>query len=958
MKEPTASRRIDQRVRQKNCKIFGYVYRYSYPFTQEQLEMQGAYRNMNKSKKKRAAKAARASGRMPTGGMAAASGDSPSPQKQLATTTLITPADESIVQTVECVREAKDTVTPDEAEELSGSDNVNELAERLEAVGVDDGEPEKKKEKERVRQVVLGLRRAAQDRLEAERQACMAAESKENAISEHMQEISSGRPFGLDMDSNVDDPVAIQKKRAAALWHTVCRALKIPNDNVDTVFKRLELGLVPPVFHAYVALFQRMGGAKKLQQDKMASASENEMISQGLEKLPSMNFVTNGTAPSSQMGKIKGKTKGFMGAFFTEKGEARDEVQDGYNLIWSFDPDSTEAVCKLINAEAEMIGADVEITKVDSDFGIGEADDATATHLITRRLSRGVIAEALSMHAKKTRAIVGCPGIGKSWSLIYALQQLLLQDGACVLFFAAKDDVALACIREKDKVFVWTCGTERACSYLFSSENVWALVDPKEAKQQSTSMAAGNRRLLFAASSNEKHFASDMGKRSSHPFYYLDPYTEEELRVALPVMSSKVLDGRMMDWASKIGMLPRYLVSKGQYEQRLSLFDNFVKKLDNDGLKKIVASEGISTGENDLPGTIFAIRAAQDVDDDNELLPIGYDGESGVVYTQRSLSVISDYVWNEITKQNRDYILSFWGVVDSFEFAKQGFEAEILLASELQKKALFRTWDMKLQKFVMSPAYPKGPQRFLGGRKIAHLKETFDRDDMVVRMVQGCALIDFAGPGRKVFHVTVSDDHDMKLNAAEELLTVAGYLKLDASGNYEPVPDDDDSSHKPKLDFYWVIPYGRFMKWKGYAPKKLLNKGRNAVMAKRRKVVTKTLETYINQYVLIMDRESPSAQDLKTLLGSQLPWQGMEVVITGKFKDMLQQDVELMVMQLGATIKAEVGQLTAYVIEGTFQAGPKVLAEAKALKKVILDLDNFLNIFDEYFNTKEASTPG
>jgi BRCT domain type II-containing protein len=83
----------------------------------------------------------------------------------------------------------------------------------------------------------------------------------------------------------------------------------------------------------------------------------------------------------------------------------------------------------------------------------------------------------------------------------------------------------------------------------------------------------------------------------------------------------------------------------------------------------------------------------------------------------------------------------------------------------------------------------------------------------------------------------------------------------------------------------------------------------------------------------------------------------MEVVITGKFKDMLQQDVEFMVMQLGATIKAEVGQLTADVIDETFQAGPKVLAEAKALKKVILDLDNFFNIFDEYFNTEEASTP-
>jgi hypothetical protein len=245
------------------------------------------------------------------------------------------------------------------------------------------------------------------------------------------------------------------------LWKSVHQALKVPDDVVSTVTVRLGLGLVPPVFHAYVALFQKMGGAKKLQQDEMVSVKEDEMIPHALEKLPSMNRVEGGTATSSQIGEIE-FLKDYSGAFFTEKkdGEARRKVQDD-NLVWTFSDPATAIVCQLINAEAEMIGADVEITKVDSDFGIGKAIDASTTHLITRRLSRGVVSESLNMPATDTRAIVGCPGIGKSWTLIYALQQLLLQDGACVLFFASKRNIALACIREKDKKFVWSCGTEK-----------------------------------------------------------------------------------------------------------------------------------------------------------------------------------------------------------------------------------------------------------------------------------------------------------------------------------------------------------------------------------------------------------------------------------------------------------------------------------------------------------------
>jgi hypothetical protein len=45
------------------------------------------------------------------------------------------------------------------------------------------------------------------------------------------------------------------------------------------------------------------------------------------------------------------------------------------------------------------------------------------------------------MDRKDTSAIVGCPGIGKSWQLeIYALQQALLYDGANVVLCVGKEE--------------------------------------------------------------------------------------------------------------------------------------------------------------------------------------------------------------------------------------------------------------------------------------------------------------------------------------------------------------------------------------------------------------------------------------------------------------------------------------------------------------------------------------
>jgi hypothetical protein len=354
-------------------------------------------------------------------------------------------------------------------------------------------------------------------------------------------------------------------------------------------------------------------------------------------------------------------------------------------------------------------------------------------------------------------------------------------------------------------------------------------------------------------------------------------------------------------------------------------------------VKKIADSNGILNGENDLPGTVFAIRAARALDQDNEKLPIGYDGESGVIYTKRSLSMMTGYVWNEITKQSREYILSFWGVVNAFDFSRQGFHVEDLVSNDLRKGAMFRTWDMQLKKFALSPGGVK-PDLFLESFTIGRLQEVFNRDDQLVRMAPGCALVDFAGPGRKVFQCTVSDDHDMNLDATEELLVVAGYMELDAKGHYVMVPEVF-TPPKPKLDFYWIVPYGRFPDWKKKRPKRF-------VKGKKGQEVAKTLRTYVNQYVLSMDVLPPSKQDIEDLVQGQLPWQGMTVVVTGKFVGFTQVQVGDMAREWGATVQTNVSSTTELVIKGAGNNKQMELAEQMEID--VLDGNEFLKNYQTW----------
>ena len=62
------------------------------------------------------------------------------------------------------------------------------------------------------------------------------------------------------------------------------------------------------------------------------------------------------------------------------------------------------------------------------------------------------------------------------------------------------------------------------------------------------------------------------------------------------------------------------------------------------------------------------------------------------------------------------------------------------------------------------------------------------------------------------------------------------------------------------LEFYWVVPYGITAKWKKKAPQKYAAKEKTArdKLSEKKKVVNACLEEHVQQFVLIMDKESPA----------------------------------------------------------------------------------------------------
>jgi hypothetical protein len=135
-----------------------------------------------------------------------------------------------------------------------------------------------------------------------------------------------------------------------------------------------------------------------------------------------------------------------------------------------------------------------------------------------------------------------------------------VQRGMCCCFFHPKLEKVFVCIRKGKHVFVWLALTASpAHSILFEHKDVLVLLDPLEAKQGGAKYNGGDRMLIFAASNNEAHFTSYIGKVTGDHRRILGPYADAELNVSLPLMGCK--DPRKALGRTKfVGNLPRYLI--------------------------------------------------------------------------------------------------------------------------------------------------------------------------------------------------------------------------------------------------------------------------------------------------------------------------------------------------------------------------------------------------------------
>jgi hypothetical protein len=204
----------------------------------------------------------------------------------------------------------------------------------------------------------------------------------------------------------------------------------IPTSLRDSIVNDLELGYVPPVFHALVR--------GKPEVDKNALLRSTNAVS---------GNRPHETDKQSMFMGVGGKDLNSL----VSDGESRELCCHDGMRIWHYVEIHADVAAHLVNEKAQMLGHGVEATKVTGLMGLDDFDrDATGGpfFLLTRPESRGVVASCFAFGA--TTAIIGSPGIGKSWNLLYALQQALLYDNATVLLHT--DDSCELFLRRNEKI--------------------------------------------------------------------------------------------------------------------------------------------------------------------------------------------------------------------------------------------------------------------------------------------------------------------------------------------------------------------------------------------------------------------------------------------------------------------------------------------------------------------------
>lgn len=261
-------------------------------------------------------------------------------------------------------------------------------------------------------------------------------------------------------------------------------------------------------------------------------------------------------------------------------------------------------------------------------------------------------------------SITGSPGR----TLLYALQQALLYDGATVLFFFQTSGDAVLYLRRNNRIYVLASKSRgEADSALFKRSDVFVLLDPDEAKKKGAYFHLGKMKLLYAASNNKLHFKGSGEKEYEKMQAFLGPPMDTELFVILKKLDPTLKQNVFRKRKEKVGNLIRYILDDGKYDIRNAATIQAIQDCagDTKKLQQTLDDNGIS-GERHIPETLFHVLPRRP--ELNDAISMGYDGQNAT-YRERVVLAPNSYVQEAILNAGRQLILSYWGKVSCDEFS-------------------------------------------------------------------------------------------------------------------------------------------------------------------------------------------------------------------------------------------------------------------------------------------------
>jgi hypothetical protein len=712
-------------------------------------------------------------------------------------------------------------------------------------------------------------------------------------------ETMSSDDDSTDDDSNSDDQTTVkhveekseniietQKNRAMVLWQHWYHLGNFNETVYSEVMKKLKNGEVPSIFHTLCRSVDERLFLPDTKFDYMKTISGDTSTSKEtiVENIPiyiylSAKTVEVGVALCRVAGEISSnKPDSYLKGFFCDDNKmARVHIVDHQlSNKWTFDEEYTRIVTNLVNAPAKMVGHDVEVTRLKAPFYL---DRKSGKNLITRSLSRGVVADCFRRSkCGGNHGIVGNPGIGKSWTLLYALQQAMLYENVCVMICFQNHATGLVCIRKDNRIYVWDCmssSLKNDCySGLFRNSNVLVLLEPLE---RGASYIEGSRRLIFAASNHEKHFRNNPGKATGDWQRILNPFSDHELTVALPYIMKEprryndnglpTLE-KMIRRSKKVGNMPWYLFSKDLYNKRISersLWMDYVK-WNYKNFSKVLFWGGITDDTTARMNSVFAVHAGVE-DFGTPITDFGYDGQHGVNYGKMVISTLVPNLKEQLLTNWREWILSYTAKNNEKYLAHIGIKLADLFWMDLQKGGvIMKSWKTNEFGKYAKPATLRFPSVSCHMNvEIDELGEKafYAAENTVCRMVVGGrgVLIDFAGPGRQVYKIMAGEtDALLHYDGIKRLLICGGLLEGDQNGVVTEVTNLTNP-RRSKIRFNWVFPVGisktSWVERQLLVPLQVGSVGWNAYT--NYEVVQSCFDKYIQQYVIVMD-EKPQFQ--------------------------------------------------------------------------------------------------